>query len=47
MKMEIEWMIQEMIEETIDCREELAKIKAKYGIVEHQPDFDPLKTIGK
>ena len=47
MKMEIEWMIEEMIEETIDCQEELAKIKAKYGIIERQPDFDPLKTIGK
>ena len=29
MKMEIEWMIEEMIEETIDCREELAKIKSQ------------------
>ena len=47
MKMEIEWMIEEMIEVTIECREELAKIKAKYGIAETQPDFDPLKTIGK
>ena len=46
MKMEIEWIIEEMIEETIECREELTRTKAKYGIRERQLDFDPLKTVG-
>ena len=47
MKMEMEWIIEEMIEESIECQEELVRIKAKYGIREQQPDFNPLKTVGK
>ena len=37
MKMEIEWIIEEMIKETIERQEELARIKAKYGSENDNP----------
>ena len=48
MMFEEAWNYENLIEEVLEFWNELARIRAKYGIDESTPpSFDPLKTVGK